>query len=181
MALKEKFAINVAKFFELIPQCTPERTALVAKFSKLNSAVFPVAHIHNLVARQLWKEDNYKDARIHFLHSARFGGKWAAEMLTSYQLKSNGPEDEIHLLLVQFVLQLLCVTKKAEPPTVNENKAADRKLDLSSIKVRSPEHQFAIDTFLFYTENHPKIKSKSDSYAVPVLNFLAFLLISLER
>jgi len=179
VALKEEFANNVAKFFSLIPQGTPERISMVVKFSKLGS-VFPVAQIHSLVARQLWKEDNYKDARTHFLHSASFGGTWAAEMLISYQLKSNGPDDEVHLLLVQFLLQLLCLTKKAEPPTIVENKTADKKIDLSSIKPRSPEHQFAITTFIYYTENHPKIDSKSDSFSAPLLNFLAFLLLSLE-
>lgn len=170
----------MAKFFSLIPSSTPERVALVVKFSKLGS-VFPVAQIHSLVACQLWKEDNYKDARTHFLRSAAFGGNWAAEMLISYQLKSDGSDDEIHLLLVQFLLHLLCLAKKADPPTIMENKTADRKIDLDSIKPRSPEHKFAITTFKYYTENHPKIDSKSDSFSIPLLNFLAFLLLAIER
>lgn len=177
--MKEQFAVNVAKFHSLIPQNTPERVALVVKFSKLSS-VFPVAQIHSLVARQLWKEDNYKDARAHFLRSAKFDGTWAAEMLISYQLKSNGPDEEVYLLLVQFLLQLLCMTKKADPAIV-ENKAAARKVDLTKTKTRSPEHKFAITTFIYYTENHPKIDSKSDSFSIPLLNFLQFLLDSLER
>ena len=181
MASKEQFATNVAKFHALIPAGTLERAGLVVKFSKLTVPLFPVAQIHNLVARQLWKEDSYKEARTHFLHSAAFGGTWAAEFLISYQLKSNGTEEEVHLLLVQFLLQLLCLTKKAEPPTIIESKATDKKIDLTTIKARSSEHQFAITTFIHYTENHPKIDSKSDSFSVPLLNFLTFLLISIER
>lgn len=181
VALKEQFATNVAKFYALIPANTPERAALVVKFAKLNASLFPVAQIHSLVARQLWKEDaNYKEARTHFLHSAAFGGTWAAEFLISSQLKSDGADEEVHLLLVQFLLQLLCLTKKADPPTIIESKGVVKKIDLTEIKARSPEHQFAITTFIYYTENHPKIDSKSDSFSVPLLNFLTFLLISLE-
>lgn len=178
--MKEQFATNVAKFYALIPVGTPERVALVSKFSKLARPLFPTAHIHSLVARQLWKEDSYKEARTHFLHSAAFGGHWAAEFLISYQLQSGGADEEVHMLLVQFLLQLLCLTKKADPPTIIESKATDKKIDLTTIKPRSPEHQFAITTFIYYTENHPKIDSKSDSFSVPLLNFLTFLLISLE-
>ena len=154
---------------------------MVSKFSKLGT-VFPVAQIHSLIARQLWKEDNYKDARTHFLHSASFGGTWTAEMLISYQLKSNGPDDEVHLLLVQFLLQLLCLSKKVEPAIVTENKPKVKNVDLLAIKPRSPEHQFAITTFIYYTDHHPKIDAKTDSsYSAPLLNFLVFLLLSLEK
>lgn len=177
--VKEQFANNVGKFYSLIPLNTPERVNLVVKFSKLSS-VFPVAHIHSLVARQCWKEDNYKAARTHFLRSAGYGGIYAAQFLIDYQLNSDGSEEEVHLLIAQFILQLLCLTKKADPAVVVENKAADKKVDLTKIKARSPEHQFAITTFTYYTANHPKIDSTSESFSAPVLNFIVFLLISIE-
>lgn len=111
----------------------------------------PTTIIRKQFAEILWKEKNFCDSRMHFLYSSDNGNNCAL-MLVEYQT-SIGYPFEVDLMIAQFVLQVLCI----------EN------------------WQLAHNTFYGYTSNHPLIRSSKAPFTTPLLNFLCFLFIAIEK
>lgn len=99
--------------------------------------------LHQTLARILWNEGNMEMAKHHFLLSGG-GGTELAKMLI--QLSTRGYVREIDLIIVQTVLQQLCLKQK----------------------------EVAAETFGAYTKCHPKIGKFP--FDLPLLNFTYFLL-----
>ena len=148
---KEQLIINVANLFQRIPAKTPERLQFVTK--SLMITCVPVSSIHEQFANILWKEKNYAESRYHFLHSNDESSNNCALMLIEYQVSCGYPS-EVDLFITQFVLQFLCVKK------------TKAKLD---------------QTFQVYTLKHPSIKNSNPPFILPLLNFLWFLLLAIDR
>ena len=110
-----------------------------------------MASLRKSFAQTLWSEKNYSDARLHFLYSSDNGDNCAL-MLIEYQCESAYP-CEVDLMIAQFVLQVLCIKN----------------------------HQLAHNVFYGYTLNHPKIRSSKPPFMTPLLNFLCFLIMAIDR
>ncbi|OTF80631.1 DUF410 domain containing protein, partial [Euroglyphus maynei] len=110
-----------------------------------------IATLRKRFAQILWTEKNYSDARLHFLYSSDNGDNCAL-MLIEYQCESAYP-NEVDLMIAQFVLQVLCIKN----------------------------HQLAHNVFFGYTLNHPKIRCTKPPFVTPLLNFLCFLIMAIDR
>lgn len=102
-------------------------------------------------AEVLWKEKNYPDARSHFIHSSDNGNQCAL-MLIEYQLHASF-EYEIDLMIAQFVFQVLCIKNE----------------------------QLANNAFFCYTSKHPKISCGKPPFISPLLNFVFFLMVAIDK
>lgn len=110
----------------------------------------PVHAIRKQFAQVLWSEKSYAAARLHFIYSSD-SGEHCALMLIEYQ-QAKGYPNEIDLIIAQFVLQVLC----CENVTM------------------------ANQTFFEYTRKHPGIKKTQPPFSMPLLNFVYFLLSSVN-
>lgn len=99
----------------------------------------------------LWREKNFAESRQHFVYSSD-SGLDCALMLVEYQTTLGYPS-EVDLFIGQFVLQVLCVRNKS----------------------------MADQTFHAYTSRHPSINSPNPPFLLPLLNFLWFLLLAIDR
>lgn len=111
----------------------------------------PPSSIRKQFAETLWNEKNFSESRMHFIYSSDDGNNCAL-MLVEYQT-SVGYPFEVDLMIAQFVLQVLCI----------EN------------------WQLAYKTFYVYTSNHPQIKCSKAPFTTPLLNFICFLFIAIEK
>jgi hypothetical protein len=111
----------------------------------------PSADIRRQFAVVLWREKNFMESRQHFVHSSD-SGLDCALMLVEYQTTAGYPS-EVDLFIGQFVLQVLCVRNKS----------------------------MADHTFYAYTSRHPSINSPNPPFLLPLLNFLWFLLLAIDR
>ncbi|XP_028043990.1 Golgi to ER traffic protein 4 homolog isoform X4 [Bombyx mandarina] len=149
----EEWVSKLAKLFELISSSVPERETFLTNSIK-------------------WSMDNNKkgDPLLHkkiaevFWKEKKYtaahrhflhssdGSAYANMLIELHTTK--GLKSEIDLFIAQAVLQILC---------------------LRNVRM-------ATETFLRYTETHPKIKnSKGPPYIFPLLNFLWFLLRAVEQ
>jgi len=140
---------NIQKLFELIPEKTPERLNFISKAIKLR--FLPSPAIRRQFAVVLWREKNFVESRLHFVHSSDSGDDCAL-MLVEYQT-SLGYPTEVDLFIAQFVLQVLCIKNKS----------------------------MANKTFHAYTSKHPSINCPNPPFILPLLNFLWFLLLAVDR
>jgi hypothetical protein len=149
---------------------------------KLDEKRFPLPQISHLIANQLFKEQNYQDARYYYLNSAAFGQSNAADMLIE-QHQKEGHASEIDLFITQYVLQTLSRTRVSAVSSANST-GTDKDpstIDLPQIPTRSVEHQYAIKVFVAYVTKHPLIGSQRPSFPFPLLNFVYLLLIAIAR
>jgi golgi to ER traffic protein 4 len=112
----------------------------------------PISSIHKQFAIVLWHEKNYSESRNHFVHSCSDSGEECALMLIEYQTSLGFPS-EVDLFITQFVLQVLCVKNKS----------------------------LADNTFHAYTSKHPNISKTNPPFSLPLLNFIWFLLVAIDR
>lgn len=117
----------------------------------LQISFLPKDMIRKQFAEVLWNEKSFAEARLHFLYSSDSGSN-CAMMLVEYQTQLGFPT-EFDLMIAQFVLQALCT----------ENR------------------QLAVNVFHFYTMKHPRIGVTQPPFPSPLLNFLCFLLLSLDK
>jgi hypothetical protein len=149
LANRDQILNNIKNLFELIPPKTPERLTFISKAIKLR--FLPQSSIRRQFAVVLWREKNFAESRLHFVHSSDSGDDCAL-MLVEYQTSLGFPT-EVDLFIAQFVLQVLCIRNK---PMANQ-------------------------TFISYTSKHPDIKSPNPPFLLPLLNFLWFLLLAIDR
>lgn len=117
----------------------------------LQISYLPKDLIRKQFAEVLWAEKSFAEARLHFLYSSDSGSN-CAMMLVDYQTQL-GYSTEFDLMIAQFVLQALCT----------ENR------------------QLAVNVFHFYTMKHPRIGVTQPPFPSPLLNFVCFLLLSLDK
>ncbi|KPJ08157.1 Golgi to ER traffic protein 4-like [Papilio machaon] len=149
----EEWIEKIAKLFELMHSGIPERDTYLTNAVKWSMDNSKKGHplLHQKIAEVYWKEKRYPAAHKHFLHSSN--GTVYANMLIELQT-TRGLKAEIDLFIAQAVLQFLC---------------------LKNI-------QMARDTFKKYTSLHPSIRNDvGPPYSFPLLNFLWFLLQSIEQ
>ena len=146
---EEELIHGIRRLFQHILPDTPERVHFVSK--ALMISFLPITTMRKQFAEILWKEKSFAESRLHFIYSSDSGDNCAL-MLVEYQT-SAGYSSEVDLMIVQFVLQVLCV----------ENK------------------QLAHNTFFLYTLNHPQIKCSKPPFMMPLLNFICFLLFAIEK
>lgn len=142
----DKWLEILARLIEKIEPNVVERETIIVKAVKLSSGSSNQKNplMHKLLARIMAKEQNYEQARYHYLLSK--DGAGCAQILI--QLSAKAFINEVDLILVQVVLNLLVLNEKTT----------------------------ALETFDFYTKNHPKIKTVQPPYNSPLLNFAYFLL-----
>lgn len=146
---EEGLISNIRCLFQHILPDSPERVQFVSK-------ALSISFLSSLILRKqfaeiLWKEKSFAESRLHFIYSSDSGDN-SALMLVEYQT-SSGYSNEVDLMIVQFVLQVLCI----------ENK------------------QLAHNAFLLYTLNHPKIECSKPPFVMPLLNFIFFLLSEIDK
>ncbi|KAA0203416.1 hypothetical protein HAZT_HAZT004544 [Hyalella azteca] len=144
---------RIIELFRLL-NC-PERQQYLVRAVKWSSTEdFKLGHptLHQQLALVLWKEKQYALARYHYLRSD--DGSGCATFLIELHLLKGYPS-EVDLFLAQAVLQYLCLQKKVEATKVFET----------------------------YTVTHPHISKTpvGPPYLQPLLNFLWFLLIAVEK
>lgn len=179
---RNEFAQTVAKLYARITPKSPERLAFAMELSKLDDGRFPIAQINHLIAKQLFKEENYKDSRYFFLNSAAYGKADAADLLIAQHMKEGDPS-YVDIHLAHFVLQVLAQTRPTSvsaSSSLNTNKDPNQ-VDLNQIKARSVEHDYAIKVFQAYTSKHPLLATKGQFNSYPLLNFIHLILISIAR
>lgn len=177
-----EFAENIGSLYSRIIPKSPERLALVMAVMKLDDKRFPLPYINHLIANQLFKEQNYQDARYYYLNSAAYGKSNAADMLIEQHQKEGHP-NEIDLFITQFVLQTLGRARAATVSSAN-TLGTDKDpstIDLLDIKTRSIEHGYAITVFTAYVTRHPSIGVQRPMFPFPLLNFIYLLLIAVAR
>jgi len=144
---------KIIKLFQLL-ESTERHQFLVAaiKWSSSDTDKLGNPFLHQKLALILWKEKQYSSARYHFLRSE--DAKNCAALLIELQMLS-GYKSEVDLFVTQAVLQYLCLKKRVT----------------------------ALEVFKIYTCQHPSILKTTvgPPYLLPLLNFLWFLLIAVER
>ncbi|XP_022419182.1 Golgi to ER traffic protein 4 homolog [Delphinapterus leucas] len=114
----EELLESLAKLFSLMDPNSPERVAFVSralKWSSGGSGKLGHPRLHQLLARTLWKEQNYCESRYHFLHSS--DGEGCANMLVEYST-ARGFRSEVDMFVAQAVLQFLCLKNKSSASVV---------------------------------------------------------------
>lgn len=88
-----------------------ERDAFLAQAVKWSAQGTSHGHplLHQHIAKIYWDEQNYVQARHHYIHSQ--DGKGCAELLIEFQL-TKGYKYETDLFIAQTVLQLLCLRNR---------------------------------------------------------------------
>lgn len=100
-------------FEKMDPDC-PERQPFIARAIKWTTTV-DKSHarghpdLHQRFGVVFWQENNYPQARYHYLHS--MDGKGCAAMLLEYHV-ARGYPSEVDLFISQAVLQYLCLKNK---------------------------------------------------------------------
>lgn len=117
----------------------------------LKLSYISTATLRMYFAEVLWKEKNYPDSRCHYIYSSDNGHNCAL-MLVEYQMES-AYSYEVDLMIAQFVFQVLCIKNQ----------------------------QLAHNVFYFYTLNHPKIRNTKPPFITPLLNFICFLFIAIDK
>ncbi|KAF2367841.1 hypothetical protein FHG87_001400 [Trinorchestia longiramus] len=149
---KEHFT-RIIELFRLLG-CTERQQYLVRAVKWSSSEDCKLGHpsLHQQLAEVLWKEKQYALARYHYLRSD--DGSGCATFLIELHLLKGYPS-EVDLFLAQAVLQYLCLQKKVEATKVFET----------------------------YTLTHPHISKTplGPPYLQPLLNFLWFLLLAIEK
>jgi len=110
--------------------------------------------VHFTCALKFWEEKDYESARQHFIHTTHVddASNQCATFLVEYHIVSGFP-GEIDLFVAQAVLQFLCLRNTST----------------------------ASNTFEAYTTKHPGIQRSQHPFKQPLLNFIAFLLIVIEK
>jgi len=158
---------------------------------KLKPEIFPIPLIHHQFALILWREKNFTESRYHFLHCGYSCGEDCALMLIEYHITCGYPS-EVDLFITQFILQLLCLRKSAfisnygvTPSYLESSKPSSStfndQLKLNSTNPRSSQHAFANITLQSYIAKHPQIQKNDPPFLLPLINFLWFLLLAIDR
>lgn len=187
----DKLCKRIGELVSLIPSQSPERLNFMIVSLKLKPDVFPIPLIHYQFALILWKEKNFTESRYHFLHCGYSCGEDCALMLIEYHIKCGYPS-EVDLFITQFILQVLCLQKSAfiasygvMPSYLDINKPSSSncndKLKLNLSNPRSLQHAFANVTLQFYIAKHPQIQKNNPPFLLPLINFLWFLLLAIDR
>jgi len=106
---------QVGKLFEkMVPEC-PERYPFLTKAVAWSQKVdkdHKRGHpdLHQKFGVIFWQENNYTQARYHYLHSA--DGEGCAQMLCEFHLAQGFPS-EVDMFITQAVLQYLCLKNKS--------------------------------------------------------------------
>lgn len=175
--------VNIGHLFSRLPASTAERMQYTIKALKLDASKFDIPRLHQQFALVLWKEKNYPESRYHFLRAPEGSGDDCASMLIEYHI-SSGFGSEVDMFIAQFILQLLCLKTALRTPVAVRNPAAsdaDKLVSLDNVKVQSMQHAYANRALQSFTARHPRIKRKNPPYVQPLLNFLWFLLIAIDR
>lgn len=210
LAMKNEQEVNklsnrLGELLSRIPAETPERIKFITEALRLNGKIFPMQHIRRQFALILWKEGNYSDSRRHFLHCSYTCGEDCALMLIEYHTDS-GYKSEADLFIAQFILQLLCIkssnsanteeiklplkspasttattTIPATSTPLSSSSDNSHSLNLNDICPKSNQHAYANITLQYYIAKHPQIMKNDPPFLLPLINFLWFLLIAIER
>ncbi|KAL8592719.1 hypothetical protein ACOMHN_037659 [Nucella lapillus] len=105
---------RVAQLFEKMDPDCPERPPYVSRAVKWTITVDQSHNrghpsLHQKLGIIFWQENNYPQARYHYLHSE--DGEACATMLLEYHT-SRGYPSEVDLFITQAVLQYLCLKNK---------------------------------------------------------------------
>lgn len=178
--LQTQISKDIGDLFKQLPAKSPERMQFTISALKLDPSVFNISLLHKQFALVLWKEKNYPEARYHFLHSPANSGEECALMLIEYHI-SSGYHAEVDLFIAQFILQLLCRSTSARAPTQAVKKEPADIEDLDQLEAKTPQQALANKTLQSYTIKHPRISKKKPPFGQPLLNFLWFLLLAVDR
>ena len=137
---------DIATLFDHIHGESQDRDAFVVKVLNTPCLVPGKEILRTKFANGYWKEQNYVQARKHFLHSSESGDK-IGKFLIEFQVSKSIPE-EVDLMIAQFVLQCLVIKR----------------------------FELGRSTFFNYVEKHPQIGQNKPTFVTPLLNFLYYLL-----
>jgi golgi to ER traffic protein 4 len=155
----EKWIVNVAGLIEKIEPNVVEREALIVRAVKWscegNKTNPHQGHplIHKLIANIMAKEQNYEQARYHYLLSK--DGVGCAKILI--QLSAKAFKTEVDLVIVQVVLNLL-VLKEKDTALVTFNTYTTLH---PQIRTKQPPYRTPLLNFLYFLLNiieEPKLQ-----------------------